>query len=91
MTARPLPQDPMIRSLIAQARQAQLNRRTLLAGAGAGVSALALAACSTGGAAAKPTAAADESASAMSETTREEAYGACLVRPLLRGRPFYGR
>ena len=53
----------MIRSLIAQARQAQLNRRTLLAGAGAGVSALALAACSTGGAAAKPTAAADESAS----------------------------
>ena len=52
----------MIRSLIAQARQAQLNRRTLLAGAGAGVSALALAACSTGGVAAKPTAAADESA-----------------------------
>ena len=53
----------MIRSLIAQARQAQLNRRTLLAGAGAGASALALAACSTGGAAATPTAAADESAS----------------------------
>lgn len=52
----------MIRSLIAQARQAQLNRRTLLTGAGAGVSALALAACSTGGAGAKPTAASDESA-----------------------------
>lgn len=52
----------MIRSLIAQARQAQINRRTLLAGAGAGVSALALAACATGGAAAKPTPAADKSA-----------------------------
>jgi spermidine/putrescine transport system substrate-binding protein len=51
----------MIRSLIAQARQAQLNRRTLLAGAGAGASALALAACSTGGGQAKPTAAADTS------------------------------
>ncbi len=52
----------MIRSLIAQARRAQLNRRTLLAGAGAGVSALALAACAnTGGGAAKPSAAADES------------------------------
>ena len=62
MTSRPLPQDPMIRSLIAQARRAQLNRRTLLAGAGAGVSALALAACSTGGAQAKPTPAADNSA-----------------------------
>jgi spermidine/putrescine transport system substrate-binding protein len=49
----------MIRSLIAQARRAQLNRRTLLAGAGAGMSALALAACSTGGGQAKPTAAAD--------------------------------
>ncbi|WP_448003994.1 ABC transporter substrate-binding protein [Agromyces bauzanensis] len=52
----------MIRSLIAQARQAQLNRRTLLAGAGAGASALALAACSTGGGQSKPTAAADNSA-----------------------------
>ncbi|WP_448809479.1 ABC transporter substrate-binding protein [Agromyces bauzanensis] len=62
MTARPFPQDPMIRSLIAQARQAQLNRRTLLAGAGAGASALALAACSTGGGQAKPTPAADNSA-----------------------------
>ncbi|MFD4420392.1 PotD/PotF family extracellular solute-binding protein [Agromyces sp. NPDC058484] len=61
MTARPLPQDPVIRSLIAQARRAQLNRRTLLAGAGAGVSALALAACA-GGAQAKPTAAPDNSA-----------------------------
>jgi spermidine/putrescine transport system substrate-binding protein len=51
----------MIRSLIAQARQAQLNRRTLLAGAGAGASAWALAACSTGGGQAKPTPAADAS------------------------------
>ena len=51
----------MIRSLIAQARRAQLNRRTLLAGAGAGATALALAACSTGGGVAKPTPAADKS------------------------------
>ena len=62
MTARPGPQDPMIRSLIASARRAQVNRRALLAGAGAGASALALAACSTGGGQAKPTAAADKSA-----------------------------
>ena len=61
MTARPLPEDPMIRALIAQARRAQLNRRALLAGAGAGASALALAACSTGGGQGKPTPAADES------------------------------
>ncbi|WP_026378400.1 ABC transporter substrate-binding protein [Agromyces italicus] len=62
MSTRPLPQDPMIRSLIAKARQSQLNRRTLLAGAGAGATALALAACSTGGGQTKPTPAADESA-----------------------------
>lgn len=63
MTARrPLPEDPIIRSLVAQARRAQLSRRALLAGAGAGASALALAACSTGSGQAKPTAAADESA-----------------------------
>ncbi|HET8779651.1 MAG TPA: spermidine/putrescine ABC transporter substrate-binding protein, partial [Agromyces sp.] len=62
MTVRPLPQDPMIRALVAQARRAQLNRRNLLLGAGAGASALALAACSTGGGQAKPTAAADNSA-----------------------------
>ncbi|UOE44628.1 ABC transporter substrate-binding protein [Agromyces larvae] len=52
----------MIRSLVLQARRAQLTRRSLLAGAGAGASALALAACSTGGGQAKPTAAADTSA-----------------------------
>ena len=62
MTVRPLPQDPMIRALVAQAKRAQLNRRNLLLGAGAGASALALAACSTGGGQAKPTAAADNSA-----------------------------
>nr|WP_254431270.1 spermidine/putrescine ABC transporter substrate-binding protein [Agromyces sp. Marseille-P2726] len=63
MTARPLPEDPMIRSLIASARRAQLNRRALLAGAGAGASALALAACSTGSGEARPSAAADKSSS----------------------------
>ncbi|WEO78357.1 spermidine/putrescine ABC transporter substrate-binding protein [Cryobacterium sp. SO2] len=62
MTPRPMPADPMIQQLIRQARQAQMGRRTLLAGAGAGAAALALAACSTGSAA-KPTAAADTSAS----------------------------
>jgi len=45
---RPLPEDPMIRSLIAQAKRAQLSRRAMLAGTGAGATALALAACSTG-------------------------------------------
>ncbi|MDR5693214.1 MULTISPECIES: ABC transporter substrate-binding protein [Agromyces] len=61
VTSRPLPQDPVVRALIAQARQAQLTRRTLLAGGAAGASALALAACSTGGGQARPTAAADRS------------------------------
>ncbi|WP_439566035.1 ABC transporter substrate-binding protein [Microcella sp.] len=46
---RPLPEDPMVRSLIAQAKRAQLTRRTMLAGTGAGATALALAACTTGG------------------------------------------
>ncbi|WP_104131313.1 PotD/PotF family extracellular solute-binding protein [Cryobacterium sp. M91] len=61
MKSKPLPADPMIRQLIRQAQNAQLGRRTLLAGAGAGATALALAACSSG-ATAKPTAAADTSA-----------------------------
>lgn len=61
MSSRPLPQDPIVRALVAQARRAQMTRRGLLAGAGAGASALALAACSTGGGQAKPTAASDES------------------------------
>lgn len=62
MTTRPLPEDPMIRALIAQARRSGLSRRGLLAGAGAGATALALAACSAGGQA-KPSAATDKSAS----------------------------
>lgn len=62
MPRRPMPEDPMIRRLVAEARRAQLSRRTLLAGAGAGAGALALAACSTGGGQAKPSAAADNSA-----------------------------
>ncbi|MDO9590104.1 MAG: spermidine/putrescine ABC transporter substrate-binding protein, partial [Microcella sp.] len=54
---RPLPEDPMIRSLIAQAKRAQVSRRTMLAGTGAGATAFALAACSTDGA---PTAPAED-------------------------------
>jgi len=60
-TRRPLPEDPIVRALVLQARRAQLSRRTLLTGAGVGASALALAACSSGGGQAKPTAAADKS------------------------------
>ncbi len=44
---RPLPEDPMIRSLIAQAKRAQVSRRAMLAGTGAGATALALAACAS--------------------------------------------
>lgn len=61
MTPRPLPTDPMIRTLVESARKAQMGRRALLAGAGAGATALALAAC-TPGRSAKPTAAPDKSA-----------------------------
>ena len=57
-----LPEDPMIRKLVQQARSSQVSRRALLATGGSAAAALALAACSTGGAA-KPTAAPDESAS----------------------------
>ena len=46
---RPLPEDPMIRSLIAQAKRAQMSRRAMLAGTGAGATALALAACTPAG------------------------------------------
>lgn len=49
----------MLRQLIQAARASQLTRRGLLAGAGAGATLLALAACSTGGASSKPTAARD--------------------------------
>ena len=55
-----LPEDPMIRKLVQQARASQLSRRALLTTGGSAAAALALAACSTGGKA-KPTAAADTS------------------------------
>lgn len=61
MKSTPLPNDPMIRQLVQSARASQLTRRGLLAGATAGAAALALAACSTGGASGKPTAAKDQS------------------------------
>lgn len=59
---RPLPRDPMIRALIAHARNAQVSRRTLMGGAGLGAAALTLAACSPGGTPEAPSPAADESA-----------------------------
>ncbi|MHC5796819.1 ABC transporter substrate-binding protein [Lacisediminihabitans sp. FW035] len=59
--ARSIPTDPMVQRLIREARGASLTRRNVLAGAGIGAAALSLAACSTGGATAKPTAAADKS------------------------------
>jgi spermidine/putrescine transport system substrate-binding protein len=59
--SRPLPNDPMIRQLVQSARASQLTRRGLLAGATASAAALALAACSTGGASGKPTPAKDQS------------------------------
>ena len=50
-----LPQDPIIRELVMQAKRSQLSRRHLLQGAGVGATALALAACApAGGAAPKP-------------------------------------
>ena len=55
-----LPQDPIIRQLIMQARQSQLSRRHLLQGAGIGATALALAACAPAGSSA-PKPAADTS------------------------------
>ena len=45
---RPLPQDPIIRRLVLQARQAQFSRRHVLQGAGIGAATLALAACAPG-------------------------------------------
>ena len=47
---RPTPQDPIIADLVAMARRAQLSRRRVLQGAGIGAGALALAACTPGGA-----------------------------------------
>ena len=60
MTSKPLPTDPMIRELVRQAQRSAMTRRTLLTGAAAGATGLALAACSPGGGEA-PTPAADES------------------------------
>jgi spermidine/putrescine transport system substrate-binding protein len=59
--SRSLPEDPLIRNLVIQARRAQLSRRTMLQGAGIGAAALTLAACSSGSSD-KPTAPADNSA-----------------------------
>jgi spermidine/putrescine transport system substrate-binding protein len=61
MKSKPLPTDPMIRELIRHAQNAKMGRRTLLTGAAAGATGLALAACSTGPSGA-PTAAPDLSA-----------------------------
>jgi len=52
----------MIQRLVQQARQSQVTRRTILAGAGASAAALALAACTPGGSQSKLTPAADTSA-----------------------------
>ncbi|MEO7005690.1 MAG: spermidine/putrescine ABC transporter substrate-binding protein [Terrimesophilobacter sp.] len=60
--AKPLPQDPMIRQLIQRAQRAQFSRRAVLQGAGISAVTLALAACSTGGAASKLKPATDKSA-----------------------------
>jgi len=59
--SRSLPEDPLIRSLVLQARSAQVSRRTMLQGAGIGAAALTLAACAPSGST-RPTAAADNSA-----------------------------
>jgi spermidine/putrescine transport system substrate-binding protein len=56
---RSLPEDPLVRALVQQARRAQLSRRALLGAVGGGAAALALAACSSGGGSAKPTPAKD--------------------------------
>ncbi len=63
LTHRDTPKDPIIQSLVKQAKQSQLTRRGLLLGAGGGAAALALAACSPGGATQALTPAKDVSAS----------------------------
>ncbi|MDO7881545.1 ABC transporter substrate-binding protein [Salinibacterium soli] len=59
--SRQLPQDPIIRDLVLQARRMQLSRRHLLQGGAIGAGALALAACAPAGSTA-PTPAEDNSA-----------------------------
>jgi spermidine/putrescine transport system substrate-binding protein len=49
MTTKNLPEDPIVRELVIQARRAQMTRRALLGGAIGGASALALAACAPAG------------------------------------------
>jgi spermidine/putrescine transport system substrate-binding protein len=44
---RAVPQDPVVRRLVQQARATQLSRRTLLSAAGAGAAALTLASCAS--------------------------------------------
>lgn len=58
---RELPQDPIVRELVLQARRMQVSRRHLLQGAGVGAGVLALAACTPAGSSA-PTPAKDNSA-----------------------------
>lgn len=58
---RPLPEDPIIRQLVLQARKTQISRRHMLQGAGVGAATLALAACTPAGSSA-PTPAEDISA-----------------------------
>ncbi len=57
---RSLPEDPLIRRLIQQARASQLSRRSVLAGGVGGAAALALAACTPGSSGA-PSPATDQS------------------------------
>jgi spermidine/putrescine transport system substrate-binding protein len=57
---RRLPEDPLIRALVLQAKRAQLSRRSVLTGAGLGAAALTLAACTPSGSSA-PSAAPDNS------------------------------
>lgn len=65
---RALPEDPLIRRLVQQARASQLSRRSLLTASVGGAAALALAACSPVGGSAKPKAAKDNSATDKSLT-----------------------
>lgn len=58
---RMLPEDPLIRRLVQQARASQVSRRAMLAGGVGGATALALAACAPGSSGA-PTPATDQSA-----------------------------
>jgi spermidine/putrescine transport system substrate-binding protein len=65
---RSLPEDPIIRELVAQARASILTRRTILSGAAAGSAALALAACAPLGSTKKLSPAKDHSATVKSLT-----------------------